>query len=319
MPSNYNAKYTATGPTPVPVTYYDILQVSPHAEQAIIESAYRKLALKFHPDLNPTREAYEKMQSLNKAYATLKDAQRRADYDRLLEELASERIVDDFSEDDYEPPPLQKYTDWLTKLVWVAVLGVALALIVTLFGEKQTKGNPQPSPTPVASQQVFRPPANAIFWDDFESVASANWNLGSPWHVTTRYPASGRYSLWFGDETTGRYPASSGAVAALLHPVDLSKSAKAVLHFKLVGQSDHNVNPSGEDRLFVEAATPGNDFQTVFVASGLYANWQDIAVDLGRWQGQAVLLRFRFSSGAINSGAGFSGFFIDDVWLETAK
>ena len=60
---------------------YETLQVSPTAEPEVIEAAYRRLALKYHPDKNPSPDADERMKQLNRAYEILQDPARRAKYD----------------------------------------------------------------------------------------------------------------------------------------------------------------------------------------------------------------------------------------------
>ena len=60
---------------------YKILQVSRDADSKTIESSYRRLAQKYHPDVNPNPDADERMKALNAAYAILKDPTRRAEYD----------------------------------------------------------------------------------------------------------------------------------------------------------------------------------------------------------------------------------------------
>lgn len=61
--------------------YYAILQVTPTAEAAVIEAAYRQLTRLYHPDLNDAPDARDRVQALIVAYAVLRDPTRRADYD----------------------------------------------------------------------------------------------------------------------------------------------------------------------------------------------------------------------------------------------
>ncbi|MEK9672062.1 MAG: molecular chaperone DnaJ [Rhodospirillaceae bacterium] len=64
--------------------YYDVLGVKKDADDKGLKSAYRKLAMQFHPDRNPDdKEAERKFKELNEAYEVLKDAEKRAAYDRF--------------------------------------------------------------------------------------------------------------------------------------------------------------------------------------------------------------------------------------------
>ncbi len=63
--------------------YYEILGVKRDATDAEIKSAYRKLARKFHPDVNKTKEAESKFKDINEAYEVLGDKQKRQRYDSL--------------------------------------------------------------------------------------------------------------------------------------------------------------------------------------------------------------------------------------------
>ncbi len=63
--------------------YYEVLSVSRTCDDQSLKSAYRKLALQYHPDRNPeNREAEEKFKEAAEAYAVLSDPQKRAAYDR---------------------------------------------------------------------------------------------------------------------------------------------------------------------------------------------------------------------------------------------
>src|SRR2546425_5745199 len=64
--------------------YYDVLGVSHKASQKEIRQAYRKLARKYHPDLNPgDKSAEEKFKQMQEAYDVLSDTKKRQMYDQF--------------------------------------------------------------------------------------------------------------------------------------------------------------------------------------------------------------------------------------------
>jgi curved DNA-binding protein CbpA len=61
--------------------HYKVLEVSRDASAEDIQHAFRALAMRYHPDRNPSPEAAAKMTAINEAWAVLGDARRRRDYD----------------------------------------------------------------------------------------------------------------------------------------------------------------------------------------------------------------------------------------------
>ena len=76
------------------MNYYEILEVSEKASKEIIEKAYKTLAKRYHPDLQPEDKkliAEEKMKQINEAYDILSDDNKRREFDnRLLKMIQKE-------------------------------------------------------------------------------------------------------------------------------------------------------------------------------------------------------------------------------------
>ncbi|MEA1914861.1 MAG: molecular chaperone DnaJ [Campylobacterota bacterium] len=66
------------------IDYYELLEISKGCEKSTIKKAYRKMAMKYHPDKNPgDKEAEETFKSINEAYQVLSDDQKRSRYDQF--------------------------------------------------------------------------------------------------------------------------------------------------------------------------------------------------------------------------------------------
>jgi len=73
---------------PVETEYYDLLGVSVDFQETDLKKAYRKAAMKYHPDKNPSPEAEEKFKEISKAYQVLSDSNLRAVYDKNGKSMA---------------------------------------------------------------------------------------------------------------------------------------------------------------------------------------------------------------------------------------
>ena len=79
--------------------YYEVLGVDKNASEAEIKRAYRKVAKKYHPDMNPgDKEAEEKFKEAAEAYDVLSNEDKRARYDQFGHAGMGARQADAFSQ-----------------------------------------------------------------------------------------------------------------------------------------------------------------------------------------------------------------------------
>lgn len=76
---------------------YETLGVNEGATPEEIKKAYRKLARKYHPDINKDPEAQEKFKEINAAYEVLSDAQKKAQYDQYGDQMFGGQNFHDFA------------------------------------------------------------------------------------------------------------------------------------------------------------------------------------------------------------------------------
>jgi len=73
-------------------TYYDYLEIGKDATKTDIKKAYRRLALKYHPDKNSEPDAADKFRQVSEAYEVLSDEEKRREYDRALRTGGSQAL-----------------------------------------------------------------------------------------------------------------------------------------------------------------------------------------------------------------------------------
>lgn len=88
---------------------YHILGVGKSADEAAIKSAYRKLAKKYHPDLNPGQKESERFKEISAAYNLLSDKDKRAAFDRGDIDMEGQPQRQSFYRDHAQGPQGQRY------------------------------------------------------------------------------------------------------------------------------------------------------------------------------------------------------------------
>lgn len=97
------------------VSYYNVLQVSPHASDAEVRDAYRKLAMRFHPDRNPGRpDAELRIRLINEAYTALRTLDQRQRYNALLRK----RIRPSVANDNRGASPFRNIGSLIKEIFW---------------------------------------------------------------------------------------------------------------------------------------------------------------------------------------------------------
>ena len=76
---------------------YETLEITESATEAEIKKAYRKLARKYHPDVNKDPKAEDKFKEINAAYEILSDKDKKAQYDRVGDNMFGGQNFHDFS------------------------------------------------------------------------------------------------------------------------------------------------------------------------------------------------------------------------------
>jgi curved DNA-binding protein CbpA len=146
----------------VDTTYYDALGVRPTASELEIKKAYRKLAVKLHPDKNPGDEtAHEKFQTIGEAYQVLSDKQLRAAYDKYGKESAK---PDSGFEDPAEFFSMifggDAFTDWIGEITLMKDLTKTMEITMKDMEEEYVPPADAPA-QPEAQTVAPEPSANA--------------------------------------------------------------------------------------------------------------------------------------------------------------
>ena len=86
--------------------YYQILQVHPSAEPEVVKAAFDRLAKKYHPDVNHSGNATQRMKDLNEAYEILSDAEKRNTYHAIyLQRMGKQNSGSNSYDNTTTPPP----------------------------------------------------------------------------------------------------------------------------------------------------------------------------------------------------------------------
>ncbi len=88
-------------------TYYQILMVDQAADADIMAVVHRRLAQRYHPDIDPSDDARQRMTEINQAWQVLRDPEKRAKYDRELVNRRDRRTSDRYIKRTPVGPPAE--------------------------------------------------------------------------------------------------------------------------------------------------------------------------------------------------------------------
>jgi len=86
--------------------YYQVLMVDQAADADILAVVHRRLAQRYHPDMDPGDDARQRMLEINQAYDVLRNAERRAKYDQELSARRDRRTGDRYVKRPTDPGPI---------------------------------------------------------------------------------------------------------------------------------------------------------------------------------------------------------------------
>ena len=117
-------------------SYYELLQVSQNADPEIIQAAYRRLMLRYHPDRSSETNAAEMARRLNLAYEILSDQTKRARYDRELDIHSSRTATpppsSEASQPDPEPEPKLTFV-WVPRTFPRSMVAIFFIMLLILL------------------------------------------------------------------------------------------------------------------------------------------------------------------------------------------
>ena len=194
----------------------------------------------------------------------------------------------------------------------------------------------QPNDTALSVYETYDVPAvcggapplavDQRFNDDVESGVNG-WTASGLWHRTTHRAASGQYSWWFGQESTGTYSTGTRAFGSLTSPaIDLSGITSAVVEWDQVFLTEGFGNAvnlgSGASAAYLNA-----DSGRLLISTDNGATWKTLThlahnttvsgftpyrINLSRFSGSSILLRFEIDT-IDDQFNDFEGWFIDNV------
>lgn len=176
--------------------YYEILGVQRDASESDIKQAYRKLAKKYHPDVSHEANNEERFKEVAEAYTTLKDPEKRAQYDRLGRRAPGESFT--------PPPEWQQHFSSSASAFDDVDLADILAAFGSMRGQRGFGG---------AGSRGFRQPARSA-GQDYEIVAPVTLEQivnGGEIDVEARLPDTDAHGLTHRVSRTFRIQVPRGA------------------------------------------------------------------------------------------------------------